>query len=172
MVVIIIGVLVVLAALELAGVFQPFPEQVGRHRDRSSRPRMMGDLPVRGYDDPCFSVLQEHLPDHVIGRVPQPRVDDPYAACRKMLFAMAAGLPAVEHNGYVMSLQFLVGDELLYELLPFLPEIPVLYADEVIPVYDDSRNGNPPEKIWCYYSIVPVQKRPEKVPEVNIRLLL
>lgn len=70
-----------------------------------------------------------------------------------MFFAMAAGFPAVEHNGYVMTLQLFVADKLLYELLPFLPEVPMLYADEVIPVYDDSGNVSPPEEIWCYYSI-------------------
>ncbi len=52
-----------------------------------------------------------------------------------------------------MTLQLFVADKLLYELLPFLPEVPMLYADEVIPVYDDSGNVSPPEEIWCYYSI-------------------
>jgi len=59
---------------------------------------------------------------------------------------MAAGLPAIEHNGYVMPLQFFVNDELLYELLPFLLKIAVLYADEIITVYDDRGNSCPSEE--------------------------
>jgi len=132
---------------------------------------MARDLPVRGYDDPFHAVLAEHLPDQGIGRVPQPRVDDAYAACCKMFFTMAAALPAVKDNGYVMSPQLFIGDKLLDELLPFFPEIPVLNAYEVIPVYDDGGNGSPPdEEIWCYYSIA-AQKGLSTVLTVNSGLL-
>jgi hypothetical protein len=50
---------------------------------------------------------------------------------------------------------------LLYEFLPFLPKIAVLNADEVVAVYDDSGNGSPPEKIWCYYSIAAAEEAGE-----------
>ena len=62
---------------------------------------------------------------------------------------MAAGLPAIEHNGYVMPFQPFVGNELLYEFLPFMPEIAVLYADKVVAVYNDWGDGIPPDERWA-----------------------
>jgi len=84
---------------------------------------------------------------------------------------MAAGLPAVEHNGYVMSLQLFVRAELLYEFLPFLPKIAVLYADEVVAVYDDSGNSCPSEEKDKTIIALPMQKRPPKVLTADIGLL-
>jgi len=45
-----------------------------------------------------------------------------------------------------MSLQLFVSAELLYEFLPLLLKIAVLYADEVVAVYDDSGNSCPSEE--------------------------
>lgn len=43
-----------------------------------------------------------------------------------------------------MALQFSVCNKLLNKLFtPFL-EVPVLYADEIVPVYDDRRNRRLP----------------------------
>lgn len=39
-----------------------------------------------------------------------------------------------------MAFQFFVCNKLLYQFLPLLLEVPVLYADEIVPVYDNRRN--------------------------------
>jgi hypothetical protein len=39
-----------------------------------------------------------------------------------------------------MAFQFFVCNKLLNETLPLLLKVPVLYADEIVPVYDDRRN--------------------------------
>lgn len=43
-----------------------------------------------------------------------------------------------------MALQFFVCNELLYEFLPLLLEVPVLNADKIVPVYDNRGNSRPP----------------------------
>jgi len=40
-----------------------------------------------------------------------------------------------------MAFTFSVRNKLLNKFLPLFPEIPVLYADEIITVYDDRRNS-------------------------------
>lgn len=39
-----------------------------------------------------------------------------------------------------MAFAFFVCNEFLNESLPLFPEVPVLYADEIVPVNDDRRN--------------------------------
>jgi hypothetical protein len=39
-----------------------------------------------------------------------------------------------------MAFQFSVCNKLLNKALPLFLEIPVLYTDEIVPVYDDRRN--------------------------------
>ena len=40
-----------------------------------------------------------------------------------------------------MAFKFFVFNKLLNELLPLLLKVPVLYADEIVPVYDDRGNS-------------------------------
>ncbi len=62
--------------------------------------------------------------------------------------------PAVKYDGYVMTFQFSVCNKLTDNRLPFFLQVPVLSADEIVPVYDDRRNCPASgDNLYAYYSI-------------------
>lgn len=101
---------------------------------------MVYDLPVRGDHDPLFPVLLYHLFDHLVRLVTKARVNNTNTSGNGLFLVPASGFPAVKYDGDVMALQFLVCDKLLNELFALFLEVPVLYADKIVPVYDDRRN--------------------------------
>lgn len=103
---------------------------------------MVHDLPVRTDHDPLFPVLLYHGLDHLVCLVTQTRVDNADTCGNGLLLATASRFPAIKYNGDVMTFQFSVCNKLLNKLFPLFLQIPVLYADEIIPVYDYRRNSS------------------------------
>lgn len=95
------------------------------------------DLPVRGYDGPFLLFPADYPLDDSISFFSKPGVDDPYPACRGLLFFPAARLPAVKDNGDIMAFYLFVCDKQLDELFPLPVQIIMINADQVVPVYDN-----------------------------------
>lgn len=115
---------------------------------------MVHDLPVRGDNDPLFPVFHYHSFDHRVCLVTEARVDNTDTSGNCLLLVMASCFPAVKYDGDVMAFQFFVRNKQLNKPLPLFLEVPVLYADEIVPINDDRGNrlaSN--DTLWCYYSI-------------------
>jgi len=101
---------------------------------------MVHDLSVRGDYDPLYAVLIYHILDHLVCLVAQARVYNSNTSGDALLLLMAPCFPAVKYDSDVMSFQFFVCNKLTDNRLPLFLQIPVLSADEIVPVNNNRRN--------------------------------